>query len=49
MTKGIVPISEATIAPRFSATSNAIDVSNRIPHSVTGAADPSHDSMALAL
>jgi gamma-glutamyltranspeptidase/glutathione hydrolase len=77
-----MPISEAIVAPRFSATSNAIDVSNRIPRSVTsaleeqgyeivrsylsyafaavhglklhdgdwsGAADPSHDGMALSL
>jgi gamma-glutamyltranspeptidase/glutathione hydrolase len=26
---------EAVVAPRFSSTSNAIDVSNRIPHSTT--------------
>ncbi|MGZ0218476.1 MAG: gamma-glutamyltransferase, partial [Acidimicrobiales bacterium] len=30
-----MPILDAVIAPRFSATSNAIDVCNRIPRSVT--------------
>ncbi|MEE9414341.1 MAG: gamma-glutamyltransferase [Acidimicrobiales bacterium] len=30
-----MPMLEAVIAPRFSSTSNAIDVSNRIPHSTT--------------
>jgi gamma-glutamyltranspeptidase/glutathione hydrolase len=30
-----MPIVEAIVAPRFSATSNAIDVSNRIPRSAT--------------
>jgi len=75
-------ITDAIVAPRFSATSNAIDVANRIPRFVTdelealgydvvrshlsyafaavhaicivdgrctGAADPSHDGMALAV
>lgn len=30
-----MPILDAVIAPRFSGTSNAIDVCNRIPHSIT--------------
>ncbi|MFT7646283.1 MAG: gamma-glutamyltranspeptidase/glutathione hydrolase [Candidatus Poriferisodalaceae bacterium] len=30
-----MPILDAVVAPRFSSTSNAIDVSNRIPHFVT--------------
>lgn len=30
-----MPVSEAVSAPRFSSTSNAVDVSNRIPRSVT--------------
>ncbi|NOX30693.1 MAG: gamma-glutamyltransferase, partial [Actinobacteria bacterium] len=32
-----MPMLEAVVAPRFSSTSNAIDVSNRIPRSVTDA------------
>ncbi|HZS85660.1 MAG TPA: gamma-glutamyltransferase [Stellaceae bacterium] len=77
-----MPILDAVVAPRFSATSDLIDVSNRIPNFVTaaleaegyriarsylsyafaavhgikiengrwtGAADPSHDGMALAV
>ena len=75
-------ITEAVVAPRFSATSDVIDVSNRIPRyltdelaamgytiarshlsyafasvhairiqdgRITGAADPNHDGMALAV
>jgi len=39
-----MPILDAVVAPRFSATSNAIDVSNRIPRSTTDAlADDGYD------